>query len=73
MREEQRQETRDTGQKISIRWKVLVTLGGALITLGLLIDWPPPQETSLPDTASFLMTVGGLVVTAGLLLALRRE
>jgi len=63
----------ETDQRISIRWKVLQTLGAALIALGLFVDWPPPQEANLPDTSSFLIILGGLVGAAGLLAALQRE
>lgn len=73
MREKQREEFHETDRKISLRWKVLEALGGVLIGLGLLIDWPAPQEADLPDTSSFLVIVGGVVMAAGLLLALRRE
>jgi hypothetical protein len=73
MLEKQREEAHDTERKISLRWKVLQVLGAILMALGLLIDWPPPQEANLPDTASFLMIVGALLGVAGLLLALLRE
>ena len=73
MREKQREEVHETDRKISLRWKVLQVLGGILIGLGLLIDWPAPQEADLPDTSSFLVIVGAVVMAAGLLLALRRE
>lgn len=72
MPEKQREEGQDTDQKISLRWKVLQTLGGILIALGFFIDWPAPQEATLPDTASFLMVVGALIWMAGLFLAIRR-
>ncbi|NJN69746.1 MAG: LPXTG cell wall anchor domain-containing protein [Nitrospira sp.] len=73
MVEKQTEEAHDTERKVSLRWKVLQVLGGILIGLGLLIDWPPQPEASLPDTSSFLIIVGALVTTVGLLLALRRE
>ncbi|MDH4085155.1 MAG: LPXTG cell wall anchor domain-containing protein [Nitrospira sp.] len=73
MREKQTEEVHETDRKISLRWKVLQVLGAILIGLGLLIDWPAPSETNLPDTSSFLVIVGALVGVAGLLLALRRE
>jgi len=73
MREKQREEVHEADRKISLRWKVLQVLGGILIGLGLLIDWPAPQEADLPDTSSFLVIVGAVVMAAGLLLALRRE
>lgn len=69
----QREEAHDTKRKISLRWKVLQVMGAILMALGLFIDWPPPQEANLPDTASFLLIVGALIMTAGFLLALRRE
>ncbi|MGE0644239.1 MAG: LPXTG cell wall anchor domain-containing protein [Nitrospira sp.] len=73
MLERQREEKQITDQKISLRWKVLQILGGILIALGFFIDWPPPQEPTLPDTTSFLMVVGALIWMAGLFLAIRRD
>lgn len=73
MLEKQREEARDTERKISLRWKVLQVLGAILMALGFFIDWPPPQEANLPDTASFFVIVGLLVMSAGFLLALRRD
>lgn len=73
MLEKQRKKAHDTEQKISLRRKVLQVLGVILIALGLFIEWPPPQEANLPDTASFFVIVGALVMAAGFLLALRRE
>jgi hypothetical protein len=63
----------ETDQRISIRWKVLQALGAVLIALGLFVDWPPPQEASLPDTSSFLIILGGLLGAVGFFAALRRE
>lgn len=73
MLEKQREEARDTERKISLRWKVLQVLGAIPMALGFFIDWPPPQEANLPDTASFFVIVGLLVMSAGFLLALRRD
>jgi hypothetical protein len=72
---EQKAEERstETARRISIRWKVVQLLGGVLVAMGLLLDWPPPQEANLPDTSSFLIIVGGLLGAVGLLAALRRE
>jgi hypothetical protein len=61
-----------TARRLAIRWKVLLLLGIALAALGIFIDWPAPQETSLPDTSSFLTILGGLLGTVGLLAALRK-
>ena len=58
---------------MSLRWKVVQAFGAVLIALGLFIDWPPSQEASIPDTASFLIVLGALLSAAGLLLAWRRE
>ncbi|MBX3331670.1 MAG: hypothetical protein KF722_14775 [Nitrospira sp.] len=63
----------ETARRLSIRWKVLQALGAILMAMGFFVDWPPPQETNLPDTSSFLIIVGGLLGAAGLLAALRRE
>lgn len=73
MSEKQSQEAHETDRRTTIRWKGMLALGTILIALGLFIDWPPPQEASLPDTSSFLIILGGLLGAAGLLAALRRE
>jgi hypothetical protein len=73
MRDKETQETHETDRRIVMRWKVLQALGGILIGLGLLIDWPAPQEAHLPDTSSFLVIVGVVVMAVGIFLALRRE
>ena len=73
MLEKQREERQNADQKISLRSKVLQILGGILSALGFFIDWPTPQEASLPDTASFLMIVGALIWMAGFALVIRRE
>ena len=72
---ERRTEERstETDQRISVRWKVLQALGAVLIALGLFVDWPPPQEASLPDTSSFMIILGGLLGAVGFFAALRRE
>jgi hypothetical protein len=72
---ERRTEEKSTemARRISIRWKVLQALGAILIAMGLVVDWPPPQEASLPDTSSFLIILGGLLGAAGFLAVLRRE
>jgi hypothetical protein len=62
----------ETAQRISIRWKVMLLLGTALVALGVFVDWPAPQESSLPDTSSFLTILGGLLGAAGLLAAIRK-
>lgn len=63
----------ETARRLSTRWKVLQALGAVFLALSLFVDWPPPQEASLPDTSSFLATLGGFLSAAGLLGALRRE
>lgn len=73
MLEKQRERAHNTERKISLRWKALQVLGTVLMAFGLFIDWPPPQDADLPDTASFLMIIGALLGVVGLLLALRRE
>ncbi|HWF60560.1 MAG TPA: hypothetical protein VN666_09680 [Nitrospira sp.] len=73
MSEKQSQEAHETDRRITICWKGMLALGTILIALGLFIDWPSPQEASLPDTSSFLIILGGLLGAAGLLAALRRE
>jgi hypothetical protein len=73
MSEKKTEESQDTHRRIALRWKVMLTVSAILIVLGLFIDWPPPQEATLPDTSSFLIILGGLLGAAGLLTALRRE
>ena len=67
------EKSTETARRISIRWKVLQALGAILIAMGLVVDWPAPQEASLPDTSSFLIILGGLLGAAGLLAAFRQE
>lgn len=67
------EDAHEANRRITIRWKVMLALGAVLIALGLFVDWPPPQESSLPDTSSFLTILGGLLGAAGLLTALRQE
>lgn len=71
MQEKPSEEAPETDRRIAMRWKVLQALGAILIALGLLIDWPPQQETTLPDTSSFLMIIGTLLGVVGLMLSLR--
>jgi hypothetical protein len=73
MSEKKAEESQDAHRRIALRWKVMLTVSAILIALGLFIDWPPPQEATLPDTSSFLIILGGLLGAAGLLTALRRE
>jgi lipid-A-disaccharide synthase-like uncharacterized protein len=73
MLEKQKEEAHNRQWKISLRWKVLQVLGAILIALGLFVDWSPPQEANLPDTASFFVILGVLIMATGFLLALRRE
>ncbi len=71
MQEKPPEEAHETDRQIAMRWKVLQALGAILIALGLLIDWSPQQEASLPDTSSFLMIIGTLLGVVGLMLSLR--
>jgi LPXTG-motif cell wall-anchored protein len=73
MSEKKPEEAHETDRRITIRWKVMQALGGMLIVLGIFVDWPPPSETGLPDTSSFLIILGGLLGVAGLLAALRKK
>ena len=73
MSEKQSQEAHETGRRITIRWKGVLALSIVLIALGLSVDWPPPQETSVPTTSSFLIILGGLLGAVGLLTVLRGE
>lgn len=72
MPEKQPEEAHETDRRISLRWKVMQTLGAVLIAMGLFVDWPPPQEAGLPDTSSFLIALGGLLGAAGLLAAIQK-
>jgi hypothetical protein len=73
MSEKQSRETHEADRRITIRWKVMLAFGIVLIALGLFVEWPPPQETSVPTTSSFLIILGGLLGAVGLLTALRGE
>ena len=73
MLEKQKEEAHNTEWKILLRRKVLQVLGAILIALGLLVDWSPPENANLPDTASLFVIVGMLIMAAGFLLALRRQ
>lgn len=55
-----------------LRWKLLVGLGIALITLGLGVDWPPQTDPSLPNTRSFFLLLGGVVGMSGLVIGLTK-
>jgi hypothetical protein len=71
MSEKQSQEAHETDRRITIRWKGMLALSIVLIALGLSVDWPSPQETSVPTTSSFLIILGGLLGAVGLLTILR--
>ena len=58
---------------MALRWKLLVALGCLLIALALLVDWPPPSDSSLPATRSFLLFLGAVVGAAGLIVGFLRE
>lgn len=73
MSEKREEEAGETARRIAIRWKVMQALGAVLIAMGLFVDWPPPQEASLPDTSSFLIILGGLLGAAGLLAAIQKD
>ena len=67
------EKPQETLRGISIRWKVLQSLGAVLIAMGLFVDWPPQTEPNLPDTSSFLIILGGLLGAAGFFVAFRHE
>jgi hypothetical protein len=67
------EDAHETDKRITLRWKVMLALGAVLLSLGLVVDWPPPMEPDLPETSSFLIIIGGLLGTIGLLTALRGE
>lgn len=56
-----------------LRGKLLAALGVLLIVLALFVDWPPPSESSLPETKSFLLFLGATVVMAGVIVGFLRE
>ncbi len=66
------EDTVENNQRFALRWKVMLALSTVLIALGISIDWSPSQDTSLPDTSSFLVILGVLLGLAGLLAATRR-
>lgn len=73
MSEKQSREAHETDRRITIRWKGMLALSIVRISLGLFVDWPPPQETSVPTTSSFLIILGGFLGAVGLLTVLRGE
>jgi hypothetical protein len=73
MSENQPRDAHETDRRIAIRWKGMLALSIVLIALGLFVEWPPPQETRVPNTSSFLIILGGLLGAVGLLTALRGE
>jgi hypothetical protein len=66
------EDTVENNQRFALRWKVMLALSTVLVALGIYIDWSPSQDTSLPDTSSFLVILGALLGLAGLLAATRR-
>lgn len=52
-------------RRLSRRWKLLLVLGGALIALAGLIDWPHFSDPTVPATPLFLLTLGIIVFIAG--------
>ncbi len=66
------EDTVENNQRFALRWKVMLALSTVLVALGIYIDWSPSQDTSLPDTSSFLVILGVLLGFAGLLTATRR-
>ncbi|WP_455245552.1 hypothetical protein [Petrachloros mirabilis] len=58
---------------MALRWKLLVVLGAVFITLALSVDWPPPGESGLRETKSFLLFLGVVVGVAGLIVGFFRE
>jgi hypothetical protein len=53
-------------RRLSLRWKVLQVVGGVLIALSVMIEWPVPSDPALPATQSFLLVLGVLVFVTGL-------
>jgi len=43
------------------------------MTIGLIGDWPPPTDPSLPDTRLFFLCLGGIILIAGLAIGIRQE
>jgi hypothetical protein len=72
MPEEMQEGTAEKNHRLALRWKVMLALSIILTALGICIDWLPPQDASLPDTASFLVILGILLGFAGILTAPRR-
>ena len=66
------EDTVENNQRVTQRWKVMLALSTILIAIGICVDWSPPQDTSLPDTSSFLVILGVLLGFAVLLAATRR-
>ena len=66
------EDTVENNQRFAQRWKVMLALSTILIAIRICVDWSPSQDTSLPDTSSFLVILGVLLGFAGLLAATRR-
>jgi hypothetical protein len=58
-------------RRLAWRRTILEVLGIGLVAAGLVVNWPPSDDPSLPATRPFLVLVGLLIFAAGL--ALRRQ
>lgn len=58
---------------MGLRWKMLLSLGTALLALALLVDWPQETDPSLPEARLFLLLLGGIIIIAGIVIRARQE
>jgi hypothetical protein len=71
MPEGMQEDTSEKNHRLAVRWKVMLALSTILVTLGICIDWSPPQDAGLPDTSTFLVILGILLGFGGILTATR--
>lgn len=72
MPEGMQEDSSEKNHRLALRWKVMLALSTILMALGMVIDWPAPQDAGLPDTSSFLVILGILLGFGGILTATRR-
>jgi len=64
-------QERSLGRRLAWRRIILEVLGIGLITAGLMVNWPPADDASLPATRPFVVLLGLLLFAAGLALERR--
>jgi hypothetical protein len=61
-------QERSLRRRLARRRTLLELLGIALIVAGLVVNWPPSDDASIPATRPFLVLLGVLTFAAGLAL-----